>query len=524
MAEGAKRRLGQEAVEAAIRAFAGTRLKTQSDSMLRVFLGFKAVRRDGEGENVSTNSMKKVVEELFVLLPTPAGVREERYSGTISLRGSKGAPLWLRNDAYRGSFIDYAGPSSPGRILFEDEDWHKPLLPNAVEPVAATLGNSGYVWPPADALAIIALRNRDLDPHLTWDQLIERGRERFGLSPREWEMVTSSPALDLDPFHGVPWDPDNLADDLCPPGLEQAEKSEAQMETLPEHLREQVERVVDALSRYGQHAIVALAGVPGTSKSYTARRAAAAFASEGCVREIQFSPGYTYEEFIEGPRYGDNMKVQIEKGIFLDLNEQALEHPELQYVLLIEELTRADIPRVLGELLTYIEYRSDSDSFTTLYGRANETRIAPNVAILATYNPSDRSAVSIDAALLRRMRILDFPPHRKLLVEILADNGLDKNVIDRLVTMFDACEQAAGPDHFSDSMPFGHAVFSSVESEGDLYNLWHEELKRMLIRAHAPAHELYEVIAANYPWRESRSYSVVSDSQAGTDSDGGAAR
>lgn len=481
--------------------------------MLRVFLGFKAARRGGDAEDVNTSSMKKVVEELFVLLPTPTGVREERYSGTISLRGSKGGPLWLRNDAYRGSFIDYAGPSSPGRILFEGEDWHKPLLRDAVKHVADTVDGPGYAWPPADALAAIALRNDDLDSDLTWDQLIELGRERFGVSSHEWEMVTSPPMLELNPFQGTPWNPDDLADDLRPPGLEQAEKSEAQMEELPVHSRDQVERVVEVLSRYGQRAIVALAGVPGTSKSYTARRAAAAFASEGCVREIQFSPGYTYEEFMEGPRYGDNMKVQIEKGIFLDLNDQALEHPERQYVLLIEELTRADIPRVLGELLTYVEYRGDGESFTTLYGRENQARIAPNIAILATYNPTDRSAVSIDAALLRRMRILDFPPRRELLIEILEDNGVDEKVIGHLVAMFEACEQAASPDRFSDTMPFGHAVFSNVEGEKDLYDLWHEELKRMLIRPHAPAHELYDVIAANYPWRESQTYSVVTDSQ-----------
>jgi 5-methylcytosine-specific restriction protein B len=287
--------------------------------------------------------------------------------------------------------------------------------------------------------------------------------------------------------------------------------SEQRIEELPPHVATQVERVVDALARHGGNAIVALAGVPGTSKSYVSRLAARAFASEGCLREVQFHPGYTYEEFIEGPRFEDGMEMTILPGAFLELNESALRDPASRYVLLIEEMTRADLPRVLGELLTYVEYRDEDDEFTTMYRRDRPARVAPNIAILATYNPTDRSAIGLDSALIRRMRILDFPPSTELLREILSDNGVERLVADALVAMFDACAEMAG-DRYEEIMPFGHAIFATVEGENDLYELWHQTIKRILVRPYAPRHELFDVIFDHYPWQASHDVSVIDGS------------
>jgi 5-methylcytosine-specific restriction protein B len=386
--------------------------------------------------------------------------------------------------------------------MFEEDDYHQPMRSDAIEAVVATLGGSRYRWPARDALAAIALRNTPLDPSLTWAELCDRARLRFGLDDDEWEKVTSPPTLEIEPFDDDPWDPTKLAPELRPPGTERAAESERQVGELPPSLRGHVERVLTALEEHADHAIIALAGVPGTSKSFTARIAARAFASENCLREIQFSSGYTYEEFIEGPRYGEGMQVEVMAGAFLELNEQALEDPGRQYVLLIEELTRADVPRVFGELLTYVEYRGEDDEFTTMYERDRTIRIAPNIAILATYNPADRSAVNIDAALVRRMRILDFPPSVELLEEILVENGLDAAVIAHLRAMFEACREMAGAERFDETMPFGHAVFAKVAVEEDLHTLWHEQLKRILVRPHTPHNEFYDTIIEHYPWVE----------------------
>lgn len=514
--EPAGAKIGAAAINAAVRSLAATKLKPKTDSMLRVFLAFKAMHRGGPTD-IDTLTIKSTVQKLFTVLPTPPDVRDPNFNGTLALRGDDdGRPLWLKNDSYRGSFQDYAGPSKPGRHLFVGSDYRQPLAQDAVDQVAATLGNQKtYAWPSRYALAVIALRTEELDPALQWEDLSDLARERFGLTLEEWEKITSTSGLSVDdPFYGAAWqgDPTQLDADLRPAGLERVKDIESELTELPDTLQGEVERVLRSLERNGASAIVALAGVPGTSKSHVARIAGRSYASEGCYREIQFSPGYTYEEFMEGPRFDDHLKTQIKPGIFLDFNREALENPDKQYVLLIEEFTRADLPRVLGELLTYVEYRNEDDQFQTLYARdrtqAKTTRIAPNLAILTTYNPTDRSAVALDAAIIRRLCILEFPPNTALLREILQENGVEPAVTETLVSMFEACAAESG-DRYAETMPFGHAVFAAVTDEAELHDLWEKELKHLLVRPNVPKHQLYDTIVANYPWHRGASETVV---------------
>jgi len=472
-------------------------LSPSAESSLRVFLGFKALwhRADGdEPVRVDGAALKAVVDDLFVLIPGPKEIR-----GTIRLRGKDGSPDWLTNDSYRGSFQDYAGPNKAGRHLFQDEDYRKPLDANAANLVVAALGAKNK-WPPRDVLATIVLRNEVLDPSLDWDELTALARERFGLTSDEWDRLTSPPALgEVAPFNGPEWDPDDLAVALRPEHAKPPAGPTAPPAGLPPKVSDAVQRVLAALERHGDRALVALAGVPGTSKSHVARLAARKYASGGCLREIQFSPGYTYEEFIEGPRLAAG-SVSVEPGMFMELNWEARENPDKQYVLLIEEFTRADLPKVLGEVLTFVEYREEDDFFTTMYDRRSPKRIAKNLAVLVTYNPTDKSAVNLDAAIIRRLRILQFPPDVEILREMLAPTDLSDAAVDQLVAMFEACRTRAGDERFADVMPFGHAVFHSVVDESDLYELWQEELRPLLVRPRAAQHELFPTIVEHYPW------------------------
>src|SRR5689334_6614661 len=96
----------------------------------------------------------------------------------------------------------------------------------------------------------------------------------------------------------------------------------------------QISRVIDVCRAYGSTSIVALAGVPGTGKSFVAAIAAQRFTEEPTlVREIQFHPSYTYEEFVEGMRIDAKGAVEALPGIFTEWNERALDDPKRQYVL-----------------------------------------------------------------------------------------------------------------------------------------------------------------------------------------------
>ncbi|PDT20060.1 hypothetical protein CO674_29875 [Rhizobium hidalgonense] len=260
-----------------------------------------------------------------------------------------------------------------------------------------------------------------------------------------------------------------------------------------------IKLVIDACERYGSSSIIALSGVPATGKSYIAAIAAQRFAGEPTrVREIQFHPSFSYEEFVEGLRLGQNGAVEPLDGVFLEWNERATDDGKLNYVLLIEELTRANLSSVLGELLTYIEHRNRQ--FLTSFSR-RPVRISSKLTIVATFNPIDRSAIDIDDALLRRLRIIDMPPDVDQLIEMLSKNGMPESVSRRISLVFDECKSTF-PEDYETLMPFGHGIFAEVRAENELYPLWRQRLRKMLYRPLADPHPFAEIIEQAFPWRD----------------------
>jgi 5-methylcytosine-specific restriction enzyme B len=260
---------------------------------------------------------------------------------------------------------------------------------------------------------------------------------------------------------------------------------------------DKITEVVAACKAHGSSAIIALAGVPGTGKSHIAIQAARQLATQPeMITEIQFSPAWSYEEFVEGMRLGAGGKVEFNAGVLLDANRVASADTKSTYVLLIEEFTRTNLPAVLGELLTYVEYRDRN--FTTIYSR-RKISIAKNLIILGTYNPTDRSAIEIDGALMRRLRVLEFPPSIEQLREMLHAK-LNGAIIEKIATLFNECKKVR-PNDWHQAMPFGHGVFAGVTSEADLKSLWYERIVHFLRRPLLEPHPLTDTIETWYPWR-----------------------
>ena len=261
-----------------------------------------------------------------------------------------------------------------------------------------------------------------------------------------------------------------------------------------------IAEVVETCTLHGSSSIIALSGVPGTGKSFVASIAAQRYSDEPLlVREIQFHQSFSYEEFIEGMRIDESAGVSVVPGIFLEWNQRALEDPGNRYVLLIEELTRANLPAVLGELMTYLEHRDRP--FLTLYSR-KPVRVASNLTLLATYNPTDRSAIELDTALIRRLRIVRCSPDPGQLTEMLKEAELPNEVIDKLKNIFVTCKTKF-PDQYEYLMPFGHGIFAGISKEQpDLHRLWVERIEHLLRRPIIDPHPLTDIIEENYPWRD----------------------
>jgi 5-methylcytosine-specific restriction protein B len=270
-------------------------------------------------------------------------------------------------------------------------------------------------------------------------------------------------------------------------------------------IESKIEEARLCLERHGSTNIVLLSGVAGTGKTLIALAAAQRFTGHPLlVKQIQFHQGYSYEDFIEGLRADASGGFRVEPGVFLGWNDVADQDPSNRYVLLIEEFTRANISAVIGELMTYFEYRDRSFDLPISRRRV---KVAPNLAIVATMNPRDRTALEVDDALIRRLRLIDCPPDTDQLAEMLAESlpnqGKDSQgaeIISKLVELFRACEREH-KDTYREMMPFGHGMFAAVRSEDDLRLLWEQRIRYLLRRPLIMPHPFTQTIEDNYPWK-----------------------
>ena len=140
---------------------------------------------------------------------------------------------------------------------------------------------------------------------------------------------------------------------------------------------------------------------------------------------VSFHQAYGYEEFVEGIRpvmassdhtknSSSQMSYDVQDGAFLKLCQRAANDPEQRYAMLIDEINRANVSRVFGELLSLIEpdkRAGMANAMTVNLAYSGRTFNVPaNVDIYATMNTQDHSLAPLDMALRRRFRFIDCPP------------------------------------------------------------------------------------------------------------------
>ncbi|WP_085370724.1 McrB family protein [Leifsonia sp. NCR5] len=233
---------------------------------------------------------------------------------------------------------------------------------------------------------------------------------------------------------------------------------------------------------------VILEGPPGTGKSFSVAEIATEWpqgmlgadlkgnrADGRGAWAITFHPSTGYEEFVEGIRYnpsGNPKGFELMPGVFREWADAARRNPEKDFLVLIDEINRANVSKVLGDLLLCLESSkrlrhsaactgADPDHADCWSGGAT-TRlpysgivlgVPDNLYVLGTMNSSDRSIAPLDAALRRRFAFVRVNPLAGDELKGRLESSLPAvgdEVIARSVAALDglnsALENALGPD------------------------------------------------------------------------------
>jgi len=202
-----------------------------------------------------------------------------------------------------------------------------------------------------------------------------------------------------------------------------------------------VNELIDVLNVKCQ---VILYGPPGTGKTFLAQEIAEALAGTQQVTLVQFHPSYAYEDFFEGyrPTGGTDggVSLQLVPGPFRKVVDLARANPSEPYFLIIDEINRANLAKVFGELYFLLEYRDRSIDLLYSSGDSGPAFSLPaNVYIIGTMNTADRSIALVDAAMRRRFGFLSLHPEDEKLDLVLrawlAERGLPEERADLLVEL-----------------------------------------------------------------------------------------
>lgn len=256
-------------------------------------------------------------------------------------------------------------------------------------------------------------------------------------------------------------------------------------------LTDNISKDAKTMLEHGNHAII-LYGPPGTGKTYRAKQIACQMLgiefdpknepmfrissgengynytingespdqdSKGMYQVIQFHPNYSYQDFIGGifPNT-DNGQIVYEKkeGIFQILCKLAEKNKgnRKKFILIIDEINRANLSAVFGELMYCLEYRNRKVEIP-LFGSFS---IPDNVYIIGTMNNTDKSLIGFDLALRRRFGFVKVMPEMRVLDTL----DLDYSAVLKEKAE-DLNKKLIGQLKLSKDKQIGHAYFMKIK-------------------------------------------------------------
>lgn len=233
---------------------------------------------------------------------------------------------------------------------------------------------------------------------------------------------------------------------------------------------------------------IILQGPPGTGKTRLAKQIARYMVKgemeahiddiKDQVKIVQFHPSYSYEDFVRGivaKSNGSAIEYITQNKLLVNIANDAIASPDKKFILIIDEINRANLSSVLGELIYALEYRDEAvESMYELAGN-NEIKLPSNLYIIGTMNTADRSIGHIDYAIRRRFTFIDVLPDEN----VVHDNSKFKEVKKLFKKDNGDKADTLSPEFNPDDVMLGHSYFIA-DNEEELNNKLEYQVKPLL--------------------------------------------
>jgi 5-methylcytosine-specific restriction protein B len=231
---------------------------------------------------------------------------------------------------------------------------------------------------------------------------------------------------------------------------------------------------------------IILQGSPGVGKTYTAKRLA--YVMLGCkdedrIMQVQFHQSYSYEDFIMGLQPTEDGSFKFGYGPFYNICKKAEADKEhLPYFMVIDEINRANMSKVLGEMFSLIEKDHRNEEIILKYN-SEKFSVPDNLYIIGTMNTADRGLVMLDYALRRRFAFITVEPKYKsngFRQLLLLSNNIKFNKIAKKI--IDLNTEICKDDLLGPGFQIGHSYFclGRAVTEQDLNNIITYEIMPLL--------------------------------------------
>lgn len=185
---------------------------------------------------------------------------------------------------------------------------------------------------------------------------------------------------------------------------------------------------------------------------------------------VQFHPSYGYEDFIRGIKVStrtgsDTILYETVNKVLGNIAELAKKHKKTKFFLIIDEINRANLATVFGELIYGLEYRTEPVATPYSVNNNNRIIIPDNLYIIGTMNTADKSIGGIDYAIRRRFLFFEQLPDVKIIQKYKVENGATQvelntqasSLFKNVEKIFE--EDYLSPEYRKEDVQIGHTYF-----------------------------------------------------------------